>query len=96
MKKTPLRTGGPREAAFQVLKETAAGRTPEESLARHGALLAPRDLALAAALVYETLRRQGFLDWLLKSRLTAGRAFRAPDRGIGPLNDQTILSKGFV
>ena len=74
MKKNSLasRGAGPREAAFRVLKDT--GRTPEESLALHGLDLGPRDLGLATALVYEVLRRRSYLDWLWRSRLTAGRA----------------------
>ncbi|MDR3038166.1 MAG: hypothetical protein LBV21_02575 [Candidatus Adiutrix sp.] len=68
------RAANPRETAFLILKETAAGRFPEESLADHGPLLSPRDLALTTALVYEVLRRQAFLDWLLQARLSAGRA----------------------
>jgi len=76
-KKAPpaSRGAGPRRAAFQVLKDTAAGlRTPEEGLAIHGLGLSPRDLNLATALVYEVLRHQSYLDWLWQSRLTTGRA----------------------
>ena len=63
-----LLSAEPRRVAFQALKETAAGRTPEDSLADLGRLLAPRDQALAAALVYEVLRNQALLDhWLLAS-----------------------------
>ena len=65
---------GPRGAAFRVLKDTAGGRAPEEGLAIHGLGLEPRDLGLAAALVYEVLRHRDYLDWLWRSRLTAGRA----------------------
>ena len=67
------RPPGPRGAAFRVLEDTAAGRTPEESLATHGLALGARDLNLAAALVYEVLRRQSYLDWLWRGRLAAGR-----------------------
>jgi 16S rRNA (cytosine967-C5)-methyltransferase len=56
------------------LKDTAAGRPPEESLAVHGFSLSPKDLNLATALVYEVLRHQSYLDWLWRSRLTSGRA----------------------
>jgi len=65
---------GPRAAAFRVLKDTAEGRTPEEGLAVHGLGLSPRDMNLAAALVYEVLRRRSYLDWLGLNRLAAGRA----------------------
>ena len=70
----------PRLAAFRVLLEVAAGKTPEEALAAQNILLSPRDAGLAAALVYETLRHQSYLDWLMKSRLAAGRA--APDLAV--------------
>jgi 16S rRNA (cytosine967-C5)-methyltransferase len=63
----------PRLVAFLVLKETATGRHPEETLAEQGQLLPQRDQNLAAALTYETLRHQSFLDWVLQSRLTIGR-----------------------
>jgi len=56
------------------LKDTAAGGTPEGSLAVHGLSLDSRGLNLATALVYEVLRHQGYLDWLWRSRLSAGRA----------------------
>jgi 16S rRNA (cytosine967-C5)-methyltransferase len=56
------------------LKDTAAGRTPEDSLAVRGLGLEPRDLNLATALVYEVLRHQSYLDWLWRGRLAAGRA----------------------
>ncbi|MDR0882909.1 MAG: 16S rRNA (cytosine(967)-C(5))-methyltransferase RsmB [Candidatus Adiutrix sp.] len=67
-------TAEPRLAAFRALKEVAGGRRPEESLVAQGLLLSPRDLGLATALVYETLRHRGYLDGLMKSRLAAGRA----------------------
>lgn len=51
-----------------------SGSTPEDSLALWGLLLSPRDMSLASALVYEVIRHQSYLDWLLKSRLTAGKA----------------------
>ena len=70
-------TANPRLAAFRVLKEVAEGRTPEETLISHGLLLSPRDLGLTAALVYEVLRRRAGLEWLMKSRLSAGKA--SPD-----------------
>ncbi len=71
-------TANPRLAAFRVLKDAAdEGLPPEEGLARHGLLLSPKDLGLATALVYEVLRHRAFLDWLMASRLTAGRA--SPD-----------------
>lgn len=71
----------PRLVAFRVLSEVAAGeRIPEEALAAHGLLLSPRDSGLAAALVYESLRHQSYLDWLMKSRLTTGKA--APDLAV--------------
>ena len=68
------RGASPREAAFRILKDTAGGRPPEEGLALHGFSLSPRDLNLAAALVYEVLRRQSYLDWLWRGRLKTGRA----------------------
>lgn len=67
-------TDNPRLAAFRVLKETLVGRTPEEVLTSHGLLLSPKDLGLATALVYEVLRHRGRLDWLMKSRLSQGKA----------------------
>lgn len=70
----------PRLVAFRVLSEVAGGRTPEEALVSQSILLSPRDAGLAAALVYESLRHQSYLDWLMKSRLTAGRA--APDLAV--------------
>ncbi|MDR1045294.1 MAG: methyltransferase domain-containing protein [Candidatus Adiutrix sp.] len=69
----PALAGNPRLAAFLALKEPGRDRSPEESLARHGLLLSPRDLALATAMVYEVLRHRAYLNWLLKSRLSAGR-----------------------
>jgi 16S rRNA (cytosine967-C5)-methyltransferase len=72
--KNSLNISNPREAAFRVLKDTAAGHTPEDSLALRGLGLSPRDMNLAAALVYEVLRHQSYLDWLWRGRLTAGRA----------------------
>lgn len=70
----------PRLVAFRVLSEAADGRTPEESLTSNSLLLSPRDSGLAAALVYEVLRHQSYLNWLMKSRLTAGKA--APELAI--------------
>ena len=64
----------PRVVAFRVLSETECGRVPEDCLAEQGLLLSPRDLSLCVALVYETLRHRSRLDWLMKSRLSAGRA----------------------
>ncbi|MDR2726109.1 MAG: transcription antitermination protein NusB, partial [Candidatus Adiutrix sp.] len=69
------RGAGPRRTAFQVLKDAAAGRrTPEEGLDFHGPGLSRLDMNLAAALVYEVLRHQSYLDWLWQSRLKTGRA----------------------
>ncbi len=67
-------TVNPRLVAFRVLKEAAEGRLPEEALAVQGLLLDPRDLGLATALVYEVLRHRAYLEWLMRSRLSAGRA----------------------
>jgi 16S rRNA (cytosine967-C5)-methyltransferase len=64
----------PRLTAFRVLGEVAGGQTPEEALVSHGLLLSQRDAGLAAALVYECVRHQTYLDWLMKSRLSAGKA----------------------
>lgn len=71
----------PRQVAFRVLKETllggpagGAGRNVEEALTAQGILLSPRDLGLATALVYETLRHRARLSWLARSRLSRGRA----------------------
>lgn len=64
----------PRLVAFRVLKETSEGHLPEEVLAVQGLLLEPRDLGLATALIYEVLRHRGYLEWLMHSRLSAGRA----------------------
>ena len=72
--KNHIKKSGPRLVAFQVLKDTAAGRTPEDGLALHGLSLSPRDMNLASALVYEVLRHQSYLDWLWRGRLAAGRA----------------------
>ncbi len=76
MKTRPGRelTANARLVAFRALRETAEGRTPEEALAVQGLLLSPRDQGLATALTYEVLRHQAYLEWLLKSRLSAGRA----------------------
>lgn len=71
-------TDKPRLAAFRVLKETITeGKTPEDALTSHSLLLSPKDLGLATALVYEVLRHKSRLDWLMKSRLSHGKA--SPD-----------------
>ncbi len=67
-------TDQPRLAVFKILKEIEEGRAFKEALDYHGRLLAPRDLGLTTALVYEIIRHQSYLNWLMKSRLTAGRA----------------------
>lgn len=67
-------TDNPRLAAFRILREVERGRTLEDGLAEHGLLLEPRDLNLCAALVYEVSRHRARLDWLMKSRLSTGRA----------------------
>ena len=69
-----------RMVAFRVLSEVAGGKTPEDALTSQSPLLSQRDSGLATALVYEALRHQTYLDWLMKSRLTNGKA--APELAV--------------
>ena len=67
----------PRQVAFQVLSAVYDGQNPEESLETLGLLLSPKDFSLSTALVYEVLRHQTYLDWLMSQKLHSGRASRA-------------------
>ncbi|MDR2405806.1 MAG: 16S rRNA (cytosine(967)-C(5))-methyltransferase RsmB [Deltaproteobacteria bacterium] len=63
-------SNNPRRVALAVLRATQEGAAPEDVLNRDGVMLSQRDRALASALVYNCLRHQSRLDFLLDRKLS--------------------------